>query len=623
MSRYLKIQYKIPNPIFILIITFLLFTLFYLPSIAKAQNNYIVIAKIAASANINQIATDHQATIIGAIPSINQYQLQSSSPNLFSALAADNRVLLVQNETNMDARPRWIDAGGQDVLSPIGSPFLATNPPPAEYTQQWATQLIRTEQAHEMATGSNIIVAVLDTGIDFDHPWLSSRLVAGYDFVDNDAHPTEVANHLDLDGDTVIDEAVGHGTHVAGIVALAAPDAKIMPIRIFNSDGIGSYFNIAQGIVYAVDHGANVINLSGSGADDIQILRDAIAYAENNNVIFVASGGVNSLDYPASYASVISVGAADANDYAQPFAEYSGQTVSIYAPGASIFSAYFDNSGVGWSGNSMAAPFVAGGAALLLSTGICDYDCVHNTITDSAHPVNRNGFRGYRIDLVDLVTAVSDTPPKLVASYHVNPSDSPTDDSIQPFLNIQNNGQSIALHDLTVRYWYETNTAVSEAFHCDYTDRGCGHLTGNFANVDDAEGANRYFELGFVDNGYYLLGGRNSGDIVLRINRTDHVSYDETTHYSYDGTVFQYAESEKITLYYQGELVWGTEPTAPNSPPPASTCTTSAWNGSQVYYGGDQVAFNGRLYQAKWWTINERPDLSGQWGVWQELGTCQ
>ena len=621
MSRYFQVQQK-KIYLQIILLSCLICATFFLPHASKAQNNVIAIVKVTPGTNINQLATDHQATVIGSIPSLAQYQLQSASPYLLSNLAVDYRVQSVQSETKMDARPRWIDATGQDMLSPTGEAFTATNPPPPQYTEQWGAQLIRTEQAHELATGTNITVAVLDTGIDIDHPWLASKLVAGYDFVDNDAYPTEVANHLDLDGDTVIDEAVGHGTHVAGIVALAAPDAKIMPIRIFNSDGLGSYFNIAQGIVYAVDHGADVINLSGSGADDVQILRDAIAYAENNNVIFVSSGGVNSLDYPASYASVISVGAADANDYAQPFAEYSGQSVSTYAPGASIFSAYFDNSGVGWSGNSMATPFVAGGAALLLSTGNCDYDCVHDTIADSAHPVYRNGFRGHRIDLVDLVTAVSDTTPELVASYHVNPSDSPTDDSIQPFLNIQNNGQSIALHDLTVRYWYQTDTAVSETFHCDYTDRGCGHLTGNFVNVDGTEGANRYFELGFVDNGYYLLGGRNSGDIVLRINRTDHVSYDETTHYSYDGTVSQYAVSEKITLYYQGELVWGTEPIAPNAPPPASTCSTSAWDASQVYYGGDQVAYNGRLYQAKWWTINERPDLSGPWGVWQDLGDC-
>lgn len=623
MSRYLQVQQK-KIYLQIILLSCLICSTFFLPHSSQAQNNVVAIVKVNLGTNVNQLAVDHQATVIGAIPSLAQYRLQSASPYLLSNLAADYRVQSVQSEIRMDARPRWIGADGQDALSPVGGPFVATNPPPPQYTNQWAAQLVRTEQAHTLVTGSNVIIAVLDTGIDLDHPWLANKILTGYDFVDHDSQPAEEANGLDFDGDTLVDEAAGHGTHVAGIVALAAPDAKIMPIRIFNSDGIGSYFNIAQGIVYAVDHGADVINLSGSGADDVPLLQDAVAYAESNNVVFISSGGINSLDYPASYDSVISVGASDANDYAQPFAEYAGNTVSVYAPGASIFSAYHDNSGISWSGNSMATPFVAGGAALLLSTGSCDYSCVYDTISDSAHPVYRNGLRGHRLDLVDLVTAVSDTSPDLVANYHVNPSDSPTDDSIQPFIQIQNNGQSIALHNLTIRYWYQTDTAVSEEFHCDYTDLGCAHLTGSFINVDDNEEVNRYFELGFADNDHYLLGGRSSGDIVLRINRIDHVPYNEANHYSYDGTVSEYVTSDRITLYYQGELVWGSEPTPPNAPPPpASPCTLAAWNASQVYLGGNQVSYDGNLYQAKWWTTNEQPDLSGQWGVWSDLGPCQ
>ena len=602
-----------------------------LPSFVAAQvEPVIAIVNVADNTNVQQLAADYNATVTGEIPTLAQVRLQAHNSDLLAQLAADSRVVSVETAVTLDARPRWVDALGQDALSPDGGPFVATNPAPTAYTAQWAAQLIRTEQAHAIATGSNVTVAILDTGIDLDHPWLADKLVPGYDFVGNDANPAEEANNLDSDGDLIPDEAAGHGTHVAGIVALTAPDAKIMPIRIFNSDGVGDYFDIAQGIIYATDHGADVINLSGSGPDDVAYLQSAIDYAQTQGVVVVAAGGLTVLDYPASYSGVISVGATDSADYVQPFAVYADDGVMVYAPGASIFSAYYDNSGVAWSGNSMATPFAAGGAALLLSTGACDADCVYEKLSQAHNPAWRDGqVMGHRLDLVDMLTAVSPTPPSLSVSYRSNPTDSATDDSIQPFLQIRNNNQTVALSDLTLRYWYHTETAVSELFHCDYATIGCGGLTGSFGTLNDVAGTNRYFELGFAADAGYLYGGKQIDDLMLRFNQSNHAPYDEMTHYSRPATPETYTEWETITLYYQGNLVWGIEPgTAvnqstppppPPSPPPA--CSHPTWAATQVYTGGDVVLYNGRSYQAKWWTLNEIPGAAF-WGPWEDLGPC-
>ena len=91
----------------------------------------------------------------------------------------------------------------------------------------------------------------MDTGIDLDHPLLAGKLVPGYDFVDNDTDPDDAIDGIDEDDDWLIDEGAGHGTHVAGIVRLVAPAASIMPVRIFTSDGFGTYFDVAAGIVFA------------------------------------------------------------------------------------------------------------------------------------------------------------------------------------------------------------------------------------------------------------------------------------------------------------------------------------------------------------------------------------
>ena len=158
--------------------------------------------------------------------------------------------------------------------------------------------------AHNLSRGGGTLVAILDTGVQPDHPVLSNSLeVLGYDFVDNDPVPADEANGVDDDGDGRVDELYGHGTHIAGIVHLVAPEARLLPLRVLNSDGRGNNFRTASAIVYAAHRGADAINLSLGTPYQSALLRDAVNEAAGLGVVVVAAAGNLNTDahqYPAA-----------------------------------------------------------------------------------------------------------------------------------------------------------------------------------------------------------------------------------------------------------------------------------------------------------------------------------
>ncbi len=198
-----------------------------------------------------------------------------------------------------------------------------------------------------------IIVAVIDTGVDVNHSLLKNRLVQGYDVIDDDL--------------TVVDDN-GHGTHVAGIIALSTPkNVKIMPIDVFGKEGALDS-SIVSGIYYAVENGAKVINLSLGGYGMNSYLQKGIQYARNNGVMIVAASGNEAHDvkhdYPAAFKEVITVGATNNSGNLLYYSNF-GEAIDICAPGEKIVSAYLDEGTESLSGTSMAAPFVSATAAML------------------------------------------------------------------------------------------------------------------------------------------------------------------------------------------------------------------------------------------------------------------
>lgn len=211
---------------------------------------------------------------------------------------------------------------------------------------------------------------MIDTGVQLDHPALAARMLPnGYDFVDDDSDPTDVPDGLDDDEDTLVDEALGHGTHVAGIVLLVAPDAQILPIRVLNADGVGDVYSVAMAIEYAVANGAQVINLSLGTDLQTDLLHDVVQAASRAGVLVVAAAGNGTLDfpqYPAADPCAVAVTAVDEASRLAPDAAF-GSWIRLAAPGEAIYSALIPGGYGWWSGTSMAAPFVSGQAALIRS----------------------------------------------------------------------------------------------------------------------------------------------------------------------------------------------------------------------------------------------------------------
>ncbi|WP_375505022.1 S8 family peptidase [uncultured Nostoc sp.] len=279
----------------------------------------------------------------------------------------------------------------------------------------WGADLVKAPEvwAHGY-TGKGVVVAVVDTGVDYNHEdlknniWTNSKEIAG--------------NGIDDDGNGYIDDNYGwnfsdknnntldnngHGTHVSGTIAGEnnnygvtgiAYDAKIMPVKALNESGSGSYNSISKGIRYAVDNGANVINLSLGGTSSNRTLESAIDYASSKGVIVVMAAGNNgdsSPEYPARYASKsgIAVGAVDKNNNLADFSNRSGTNEIAYvtAPGVKVYSSVPNNQYATYSGTSMAAPHVAGIVALMLSANPNLSDAqVRQIVTETAENSTQN-----------------------------------------------------------------------------------------------------------------------------------------------------------------------------------------------------------------------------------------
>lgn len=287
---------------------------------------------------------------------------------------------------------------------------------------QDSTRAIHLEAAHNLSRGGGTLVAVLDTGVQPDHPMLANSLDAlGYDFVDDDLAPDEEANGLDDDGDSRVDELYGHGTHVAGIVHLVAPEARLLPLRVLNSDGRGNNFRTASAIVYAAHRGADAINLSLGTPHPSALLRQVVDEAAQLDVVVVGAAGNLNTDakqYPAAESCAIGVTSVNAHDKKSSFANY-GNWIGVAAPGENIYSTFPIDGYAWWSGTSMATPFVAGQAALLRGANpqltLDELGLLIGGTTDSLDSKNP-AFRGQlgegRIDLfASLESLVADTWP--------------------------------------------------------------------------------------------------------------------------------------------------------------------------------------------------------------------
>lgn len=252
-----------------------------------------------------------------------------------------------------------VEIDGTAVASQSSEPVPPNDP---RYAEQWSLPVIGLPEAWVNLPSRNVTVAVIDSGICANHPDLQGRILAGYDFVDDDNDPTDT---------------FGHGCGVAGVIAAnsnngigiagVAPNVQIMPLRVLNNIGLGSYSSIANAIVYAVDNGADIINLSLAGPTSSVILEAAVAYAVNNGVVVIAAAGNFGQEgayYPAAYPSVIAVGSVDPVTLTRSSFSNFGADIDVWAPGRDILTTNMLGDYEFVSGTSFAAPIVAGITAL-------------------------------------------------------------------------------------------------------------------------------------------------------------------------------------------------------------------------------------------------------------------
>jgi thermitase len=257
-----------------------------------------------------------------------------------------------------------------EVDGTVSATYSPDDPDFNDATMSYGLRQIDALDAWDVVTGSQqIVIAVIDSGINADHPEFVGRLVPGYDFMDKDAQP---------------EDASGHGTHVAGIIAAAldngqgvagvCPNCRLMPIKVLDKYNMGSWSLLAQGILFAADHGARVINISVGAVIPSQTVESAISYAIESGAVIVAAAGNNDSNdpfYPAAYDGVVAVGATTRSGKLWAKSDY-GSYIDLVAPGDVIYSTFNNLHNIyhGYtymSGTSMAAPFVSGVAGLLLS----------------------------------------------------------------------------------------------------------------------------------------------------------------------------------------------------------------------------------------------------------------
>lgn len=288
--------------------------------------------------------------------------------------------------------------------APAGA--AAAYPNDEQWRRQWGPEQIGVPWAWEASAGDGVVIAVVDSGVDMQHPEFEGKLTQGYDFADNDPDPDDDSELEDGAGVKV----KGHGTHVAGIaaahanngegVAGVAPAARIMPLKVFPSRGSTLGFTaVPQAIRYAVDQGAQVINLSlgtfETGVSLVGFTQTACADAFQRGALCVVasgnSGANNGSGYPRDYQALL-VTANDKKGERSGFGQRADTQWAVSAPGVEIHATWplEDGGYATLQGTSMAAPHAAGAAALLFAQGLSNRDVV-DRLMQTARP---NGPRG-------------------------------------------------------------------------------------------------------------------------------------------------------------------------------------------------------------------------------------
>lgn len=342
-------------------------------------------------------------------------ELGSSTKRQIKGIGVD--VVQVVSNESVGETVRKFNARGEVEYAEqnyLAKRFLTPND--TLFSKQWGLQKIEAPQAWDTSRGGYGPIAIIDTGINASQSDLSGSVLAGYNF---------------LNDNTNANDDNGHGTHVAGIVSATTDNGNgvasigfkgsLLPVKVLDSTGAGTYGDVASGIVFAADKGAKILNLSLGGSSSSRTLQDAVKYAQNKGSVLVAAAGNNgnsALVYPAAYPGVVAISASTQNDTLASFSSYGGHIYAA-APGVDIVSTHNSGGYATMSGTSMAAPTVSGLLGLALSTGKTAATILSDMKSTSdkvgPYPYDQSGWNQYfgygRVNAAKLlgVVAVSET----------------------------------------------------------------------------------------------------------------------------------------------------------------------------------------------------------------------
>lgn len=293
---------------------------------------------------------------------------------------------------------RLTAAPGVVYAEPNRLRWIARTPDDPAFLQQWGLRNIQAPEAWTITTGGPIIVAVLDSGVDAEHPDLAGKVLPGYNA---------------LNGSSNSRDDNGHGTAVAGLIAANTNngigiaglcwECRILPVKVVRANGVGDDASLAAGIHWAADNGARVINMSLGGEEDSRVLREAIDYAAARGIVMVAASGNerqsgNPVTYPAAYPNVIAVGATGNTDVITGFSN-TGDYLDLAAPGVGLWTTLPGGSYGPPNGTSFSSSYVAGAAAMVLTQrpdlGWADVGCVLKASADDKGPPGKDPEYGW------------------------------------------------------------------------------------------------------------------------------------------------------------------------------------------------------------------------------------
>lgn len=355
-----------------------------------------VLVKFAPGVDAAPVARAVGARVAGRIPALDVFVLKVPAGAVEGVITALTRNALVEY-----AEPNGIATISLDPNDPYDN-STCYNSSHSGCVTQWGWAKVQAYNAWDVTTGSSAVrVAVVDTGVDNSNPDLPA-VVAQKDFINND---------------NTAEDDNGHGTHVAGTIGARTDNGtgvaganwaiSLLAVKVLNASGSGSYAAVANGITWAANNGAQVINLSLGGSIPSTTLKNAVNYAWNNGAVLACAAGnsgISAKSYPAAYDRCIAVAATDENDAKASFSNYGSKWVDVAGPGVRILSTMpnttvYLNTQYGYytnydalNGTSMATPHVAGLAGLVWARGACTTQvCVRNKIEGTADKIAGTG----------------------------------------------------------------------------------------------------------------------------------------------------------------------------------------------------------------------------------------